>query len=113
MRYTEIRLAKIAHEMLGDIDQETVDFGPNYDGSESEPLLLHSRLPNLLVNGSSGIAVGMATKIPPHNLSAVIAGCLYGQIGRATCRERGSRYAEILVVAVLVKKKVETRRQYK
>src|SRR3546814_5729089 len=69
MRYTEIRLAKIAHEMLGDIDQETVDFGPNYDGSESEPLLLPSRLPNLLVNGSSGIAVGMATNIPPHNLS--------------------------------------------
>src|SRR3546814_5953589 len=78
MRYTEIRLAKIAHEMLGDIDQETVDFGPNYDGSESEPLLLPSRLPNLLVNGSSGIAVGMATNIPPHNLSEVIDGCLYG-----------------------------------
>ncbi|MGB3288024.1 MAG: DNA gyrase subunit A [Burkholderiaceae bacterium] len=77
MRYTEIRLAKIAHEMLADIDQETVDFGPNYDGSESEPLLLPSRLPNLLVNGSSGIAVGMATNIPPHNLSEVIEGCLY------------------------------------
>src|SRR3546814_13138253 len=74
MRYTEIRLAKIAHEMLGDIDQETVDFGPNYDGSESEPLLLPSRLPNLLVNGSSGIAVGMATNIPPHHLSEVITG---------------------------------------
>ena len=73
MRYTEIRLAKIAHELLADIDQETVDFGPNYDGSEQEPLLLPSRLPNLLVNGSSGIAVGMATNIPPHNLSEVIA----------------------------------------
>jgi len=77
MRYTEIRLAKIAHEMLADIDQETVDFGPNYDGSEKEPLLLPARLPNLLVNGSSGIAVGMATNIPPHNLSEVIDGCLY------------------------------------
>ena len=77
MRYTEIRLAKIAHELLADIDQETVDFGPNYDGSEQEPLLLPSRVPNLLVNGSSGIAVGMATNIPPHNLSEVIDGCLY------------------------------------
>jgi len=77
MRYTEIRLAKIAHELLADIDQETVDFGPNYDGSEQEPLLLPTRLPNLLVNGSSGIAVGMATNIPPHNLGEVIEGCLY------------------------------------
>ena len=77
MRYTEIRLSKIAHELLADIDQETVDFGPNYDGSENEPLLLPSRLPNLLVNGSSGIAVGMATNIPPHNLAEVIDGCLY------------------------------------
>jgi len=77
MRYTEIRLAKIAHELLADIDQETVDFGPNYDGSENEPLLLPSRLPNLLVNGSSGIAVGMATNIPPHNLQETIDGCLY------------------------------------
>ncbi|ETF01775.1 DNA gyrase subunit A [Advenella kashmirensis W13003] len=77
MRYTEIRLAKIAHELLADIDQETVDFGPNYDGSEQEPLLLPSRVPNLLVNGSSGIAVGMATNIPPHNLSEVVDGCLY------------------------------------
>ena len=76
MRYTEIRLAKIAHELLADIDQETVDFGPNYDGSEQEPLLLPSRLPNL-VNGSSGIAVGMATNIPPHNLQEVVDGCLY------------------------------------
>ncbi|GAA4331535.1 DNA gyrase subunit A [Pigmentiphaga soli] len=77
MRYTEIRLSKIAHELLADIDQETVDFGPNYDGSEKEPLLLPSRLPNLLVNGSSGIAVGMATNIPPHNLAEVIDGCLF------------------------------------
>ncbi len=77
MRYTEIRLSKIAHELLADIDQETVDFGPNYDGSENEPLLLPARLPNLLVNGSSGIAVGMATNIPPHNLAEVIDGCLY------------------------------------
>src|SRR3546814_7872873 len=77
MRYTEIRLAKIAHELLADIDQDTVDFGANYDGSEQEPLLLPSRLQNLLVNGSSGIDVGMATNIPPHNLSEVVDGCLY------------------------------------
>jgi len=77
MRYTEIRLAKIAHEMLADIDKETVDFGPNYDGSEKEPLVLPSRLPNLLVNGSGGIAVGMATNIPPHNLNEVVDGCLH------------------------------------
>ena len=77
MRYTEIRLAKIAHEMLADIDKETVDFGPNYDGSEKEPLVLPSKLPNLLVNGSGGIAVGMATNIPPHNLNEVIDGCLH------------------------------------
>ncbi len=77
MRYTEIRLAKIAHEMLGDIDKETVDFGPNYDGSEKEPLVLPSKLPNLLVNGSAGIAVGMATNIPPHNLNEVVDACLH------------------------------------
>ncbi|MBX3655830.1 MAG: DNA gyrase subunit A [Ramlibacter sp.] len=77
MRYTEIRLAKIAHEMLADIDKETVDFGPNYDGSEKEPLVLPSKLPNLLVNGSGGIAVGMATNIPPHNLNEVVDGCLH------------------------------------
>jgi DNA gyrase subunit A len=77
MRYTEIRLAKIAHELLADIDQDTVDFGANYDGSEQEPLVLPSRLPNLLVNGSAGIAVGMATNIPPHNLAEVVDGCLY------------------------------------
>jgi DNA gyrase subunit A len=77
MRYTEIRLAKIAHEMLADIDKETVDFGPNYDGSEQEPLVLPTRLPNLLVNGSGGIAVGMATNIPPHNLNEVVDACLH------------------------------------
>lgn len=77
MRYTEIRLAKIAQEMLLDIDKETVDFGPNYDGSEREPKVLPARLPNLLVNGSSGIAVGMATNMPPHNLKEVVAACLY------------------------------------
>jgi DNA gyrase subunit A len=77
MRYTEIRLSKIAHEMLADIDKETVNFGPNYDGSEKEPLVLPSRLPNLLVNGSSGIAVGMATNIPPHNLNEVVDACLH------------------------------------
>jgi DNA gyrase subunit A len=77
MRYTEIRLAKIAHEMLADIDKETVDFGPNYDGSEREPLVLPARLPNLLVNGSAGIAVGMATNIPPHNLIEVVDACLH------------------------------------
>src|SRR5205809_4968768 len=75
MRYTEIRLAKIAHEMLADLDKETVDFGPNYDGSEKEPLVLPTRLPNLLVNGAAGIAVGMATNIPPHNLNEVIDAC--------------------------------------
>ncbi len=77
MRYTEIRLSKIAHEMLSDIDKETVDFGPNYDGSEKEPLVLPSRIPNLLVNGSSGIAVGMATNIPPHNFNEVVDACLH------------------------------------
>jgi DNA gyrase subunit A len=77
MRYTEIRLAKIAQEMLADIDKETVDFGPNYDGSEREPLVLPTRLPNLLVNGSGGIAVGMATNIPPHNLGEIVDACLH------------------------------------
>ena len=77
MRYTEIRMAKIGHELLADIDKETVDFGPNYDGSEEEPLILPSRIPNLLINGSSGIAVGMATNIPPHNLGEVIDACLH------------------------------------
>lgn len=73
MRYTEARLAPIARELLRDLDSDTVDFGPNYDGSEQEPLVLPSRFPNLLVNGSSGIAVGMATNIPPHNLKETIA----------------------------------------
>jgi DNA gyrase subunit A len=76
MRYTEVRMARIGHELLADIDKETVDFGPNYDGSEQEPLVLPTRLPNLLINGSSGIAVGMATNIPPHNLSEVVSACL-------------------------------------
>ena len=77
MRYTEIRLAKIAHELLADLDKETVDFGPNYDGSEKEPLVMPTRMPNLLVNGSGGIAVGMATNIPPHNLNEVVDACLH------------------------------------
>ncbi len=72
MRYTEVRMSKLAHEMLADIDKETVDFGPNYDGQQQEPLVLPSRFPNLLVNGSSGIAVGMATNIPPHNMGEVV-----------------------------------------
>ncbi|BBE09926.1 DNA gyrase subunit A [Mycoavidus cysteinexigens] len=75
MRYTEIRMAKIGHELLADLDKETVDFEPNYDGSESEPVVLPARMPNLLVNGSSGIAVGMATNIPPHNLNEVVDAC--------------------------------------
>ena len=74
MRYTEARLAKIAHEMLADIDKDTVDFVPNYDENEQEPVVLPTRIPNLLVNGSSGIAVGMATNIPPHNLSEIVDG---------------------------------------
>ena len=77
MRYTEMRMSKIGHQLLEDLDKETVDFGPNYDGSEKEPLVLPSRLPNLLINGSTGIAVGMATNIPPHNLTEVIKGCLH------------------------------------
>ena len=76
MRYTECRLSKIAASLLVDIDKETVDFAPNYDGKEQEPLVLPARVPNLLVNGSAGIAVGMATNIPPHNLGEVIDGCL-------------------------------------
>jgi DNA gyrase subunit A len=76
MRYTEVRLAKIAHELLADLDKETVDFGPNYDGSEREPLIMPTRIPNLLINGSSGIAVGMATNIPPHNLGEITDACL-------------------------------------
>ncbi len=76
MRYTEVRMAKISHQMLADIDKETVDFLPNYDGSEHEPSVLPTRIPNLLVNGSSGIAVGMATNIPPHNMTEVIHACI-------------------------------------
>ncbi|OTA21171.1 DNA gyrase subunit A [Xenorhabdus beddingii] len=76
MRYTEVRMAKIAHELLADLEKETVDFVPNYDGTEQIPEVMPTRIPNLLVNGSSGIAVGMATNIPPHNLSEVIDGCL-------------------------------------
>ncbi|MFO7580277.1 MAG: DNA gyrase subunit A [Nitrosomonas halophila] len=76
MRYTEIRMSRIAHELLADLDKHTVDFGPNYDGSEQEPLILPAKIPNLLINGSSGIAVGMATNIPPHNLNEVIDACL-------------------------------------
>ncbi len=76
MRYTEVRMSKIAHELLADLDKETVDFTPNYDGSELEPSVLPTKLPNLLVNGSSGIAVGMATNIPPHNLGEVIDACV-------------------------------------
>ena len=76
MRYTEIRMSRIAHELLIDLDKETVDFGPNYDDSEKEPLILPAKIPNLLINGSSGIAVGMATNIPPHNLNEVIEACL-------------------------------------
>ena len=76
MRYTEVRMARIAHEILADIDKETVDFTDNYDGSESEPSVMPTRIPNLLVNGSAGIAVGMATNIPPHNLGEIVNACL-------------------------------------
>jgi DNA gyrase subunit A len=75
MRYTEIRMSKIAHEMIADLDKETVNFGPNYDGSEHEPLVMPTRIPNLLINGTTGIAVGMATNMPPHNLSEVVDAC--------------------------------------
>jgi DNA gyrase subunit A len=76
MRYTEVRMSRIAHELLADIDKETVDFVPNYDNSEREPAVLPARIPNLLVNGSSGIAVGMATNIPPHNLGEIVDACI-------------------------------------
>jgi DNA gyrase subunit A len=76
MRYTEVRMSKIAHELLADLDKETVDYVPNYDGTEMIPAVMPTRVPNLLVNGSSGIAVGMATNIPPHNLAEVIDACL-------------------------------------
>jgi DNA gyrase subunit A len=76
MRYTEVRMSRIASELLADIDKETVDFVPNYDESEHEPSVLPARIPNLLVNGQTGIAVGMATNIPPHNLTEIINACL-------------------------------------
>ena len=76
MRYTEVRMSKIAHELLADLDKETVDFLPNYDESEHEPVVLPTRVPNLLINGSSGIAVGMATNIPPHNLNEIVNACI-------------------------------------
>ncbi|MEO0996355.1 MAG: DNA gyrase subunit A, partial [Pseudomonadota bacterium] len=76
MRYTEVRMARIAQDLLADIDKQTVDFAANYDETESEPTVLPTRVPNLLVNGSAGIAVGMATNIPPHNIREVIAACL-------------------------------------
>lgn len=76
MRYTEVRMARIAHELLADLDKETVDYVPNYDGTEMIPAVMPTKIPNLLINGSSGIAVGMATNIPPHNLTEVIDGCL-------------------------------------
>ena len=77
MRYTEVRMAKIANEMLADIDKETVDFQPNYNDEFLEPRVLPAKLPNLLLNGSSGIAVGMATNIPPHNLAELVDGCIH------------------------------------
>jgi DNA gyrase subunit A len=76
MRYTEVRMSRLAHELMADIDKETVDFVPNYDESESEPAVLPTRVPNLLINGSSGIAVGMATNIPPHNLHEIVSACI-------------------------------------
>lgn len=76
MRYTEIRMDRIAHELLADLEKETVDWVPNYDGTEQIPAVMPTKIPNLLVNGSSGIAVGMATNIPPHNLTEVVDGCL-------------------------------------
>ncbi|MGL5320938.1 MAG: DNA gyrase subunit A, partial [Aeromonas veronii] len=76
MRYTEVRMARISHELLADLDKETVDWVPNYDGTEMIPAVMPTKVPNLLVNGSSGIAVGMATNIPPHNLTEIVNGCL-------------------------------------
>ena len=76
MRYTEVRMSRLSHELLSDIDKNTVDFNPNYDGSENEPTVLPTRIPNLLINGASGIAVGMATNIPPHNLNEVVDGVI-------------------------------------
>ncbi|WP_375426767.1 DNA gyrase subunit A, partial [uncultured Sphingomonas sp.] len=88
MRYTEARLAKVVNSLLGDLDKDTVDFVPNYDGSEREPAVLPARFPNLLVNGAGGIAVGMATNVPPHNLGEVIDACLaYIENGAITVEE--------------------------
>ena len=87
MRYTEIRMARITTEILADIDKDTVDFVPNYDGSTKEPTVLPSRIPNLLVNGSSGIAVGMATNIPPHNLNEILDGLVEVIRGRLEKRD--------------------------
>ena len=100
MRYTEVRMSRIASELLADIEKETVDFQPNYDETETEPTVMPARFPNLLVNGSAGIAVGMATNIPPHNLAEIINACLAvlddprsHARGRScsTCRARISR----------------------
>ena len=93
MRYTEVRMSRIAHELLADIDKETVDFVPNYDESESEPAVLPARVPNLLINGSTGIAVGMATNIPPHNLTEVVNACiaLIDDPSTAACRVDAAR----------------------
>ena len=88
MRYTEARLAKVANSLLDDLDKDTVDFQPNYDGSEREPSVLPAQYPNLLVNGAGGIAVGMATNIPPHNLGEVVNACLaYMENGAITVEE--------------------------
>ena len=87
MRYTEARLTKMASDLMADLDKDTVDMVDNYDGSLKEPSVMPSKFPNLLVNGSDGIAVGMATKMPPHNLREVCDAIVY-QIGRASCRER-------------------------
>src|SRR5476651_265975 len=76
MRYTEVRMARLAHALMADLDKETVDFAPNYDGTEHAPVVFPTQIPNLLINGSSGIAVGMATNIPPHNLNEVINACI-------------------------------------
>ena len=89
MRYTEVRMSRLAHELLADIDKETVDFVPNYDESEQEPSVLPTRVPNLLVNGSSGIAVGMATNIPPHNLTEITNACIALDRRSLDCRSRG------------------------
>jgi DNA gyrase subunit A len=87
MRYTEARLAKVANSLLDDLDKDTVDFQPNYDGSEREPSVLPAQYPNLLVNGAGGIAVGMATNIPPHNLGEVVQCLAYMENGAITVEE--------------------------